>query len=220
MDSENTTPIQSASSTPGPPTFGSKYKNRVSHEKPLFDGRNCFTLKIDRCNCVPPEVWRKAERFFQRRSVISLCRKVPAYIAAQVLGSICASLTLKGIFNPFMHGGVTVPAGSYSQAFSLELIITFILMFVVIAVSTDTRAVGELAGIAVGATVILNNFISAPYTGASMNPVRSLGPAVASGNFKAIWVYIVAPITGALLGAFAYSVIRQNDNPDEERTAH
>lgn len=295
MDFGNSTPIQSASSTPGAPLFGFKYKNRVSHVKPLFDGCNCFTVKIDRCNCVPPEVWRKAEPFLQRPSVISLCRKVaseflgtfilifaaagtsvvnektggklalvglaasaglvvtivifstghvsgahvnpavtiafasfrhfpwtqvPAYIVAQMLGSICACFTLKGIFNPFMHGGVTVPAGSYSQAFSLELIITFILMFVVISVSTDTRAVGELAGIAVGATVILNNFISAPYTGASMNPVRSLGPAIASGNFKAIWVYILAPITGALLGAFAYNVIRENDNPDEERTAH
>jgi aquaporin NIP len=269
------------------------YRNTVSHESPSkLDGCICFTVKIDRCKCFPPEVWRKAGPFFQRPSVIPLCRKVaseflgtfilifaaaatpivnektggkvtlvglaasaglvvtivifstghisgahinpavtiafaafhhfpwtqvPVYIVAQVMGSICAAFALKGIFHPFMNGGVTVPSGSYSQAFCLELIITFILMFVVTAVSTDKRAVGKLAGIVVGATVILNNFIAGPYTGASMNPVRTLGPALASGNYKAIWVYILAPITGALLGAFAYTAIGANGTPDEER---
>eukprot|EP01018_Ginkgo_biloba_P039213 Gb_19150 [translate_table: standard] len=134
--------------------------------------------------------------------------QVPLYIGAQVVASICASFALKGIFHPFMHGGVTVPSGSYGQAFSLEFIISFNLMFVVTAVATDTRAVGELAGIAVGATVMLNILIAGVTTGASMNPVRTLGPAIAARNYTALWVYIVAPISGALVGATAYTLVR------------
>ncbi|KAJ6417453.1 hypothetical protein OIU84_003217 [Salix udensis] len=86
--------------------------------------------------------------------------QVPAYIAAQVSASICASFALKGVFHPFMSGGVTVPSVSVGQAFALEFFITFILLFVVTAVATDTRAVGELAGIAVGATVMLNILVA------------------------------------------------------------
>ncbi|KAH9312180.1 hypothetical protein KI387_027215 [Taxus chinensis] len=140
--------------------------------------------------------------------------QVPAYITAQVGASICAAYALKGIFHPFMHGGVTVPSGSYGQAFALEFIISFNLMFVVTAVATDTRAVGELAGIAVGATVTLNILIAGTSDGASMNLVRTLGPAIAAGNYKAIWVYVVAPITGALVGALTYTVVRiDGDGP-------
>ncbi|KAI4355814.1 hypothetical protein L6164_004553 [Bauhinia variegata] len=135
-------------------------------------------------------------------------KHVPAYIAAQVLASICAAFALKGIFHPFMGGGVTVPSGGYAQAFALEFIISFNLMFVVTAVATDTRAVGELAGIAVGATVMLNILIAGPATGASMNPVRTLGPAIATNNYKAIWVYLIAPILGALGGAGTYTAVK------------
>ncbi|CAK9169757.1 unnamed protein product [Ilex paraguariensis] len=87
-------------------------------------------------------------------------KHVPVYIGAQVMASLCAAFALKGIFHPVMGGGVTVPSGGYGQAFALEFIITFNLMFVVTAVATDTRAVGELAGIAVGATVMLNILIA------------------------------------------------------------
>ncbi|RVW46699.1 putative aquaporin NIP5-1 [Vitis vinifera] len=86
--------------------------------------------------------------------------QVPAYIAAQVSASICASFALKAVFHPFMSGGVTVPSVSIGQAFALEFLITFNLLFVVTAVATDTRAVGELAGIAVGATVMLNILVA------------------------------------------------------------
>ncbi|KAL8139354.1 hypothetical protein V2J09_005375 [Rumex salicifolius] len=140
---------------------------------------------------------------------------VPMYILAQVLASFCAAFILKGIFHPIMSGGVTVPVGhNYAQTFALEFVITFILMFVVTAVATDTRAVGELAGIAVGATVMLNILIAGPSTGASMNPIRTLGPAVAAQNYKAIWIYLTAPILGALCGAGVYSAIKLQD--DEE----
>ncbi|KAG2680548.1 hypothetical protein I3843_11G104400 [Carya illinoinensis] len=137
--------------------------------------------------------------------------QVPAYIAAQVSASICASFALKGAFHPFLSGGVTVPSVSTGQAFAIELIITFILLFVVTAVATDTRAVGELAGIAVGATVMLNILVAGPSTGGSMNPVRTLGPAVAAGNYKALWLYLVAPTLGALLGAGTYTLVKLRD---------
>lgn len=133
---------------------------------------------------------------------------VPAYIAAQVSGSICASFALKGAFHPFMSGGVTVPSVSTGQAFALEFLITFNLLFVVTAVATDTRAVGELAGIAVGATVMLNILVAGPSSGGSMNPVRTLGPAVAAGNYRSIWIYLVAPTIGAVAGAAVYSLVK------------
>ncbi|KAI3455252.1 hypothetical protein Pfo_011915 [Paulownia fortunei] len=148
-------------------------------------------------------------------------KHVPVYIGAQVLASICASFLLKAIFHPIMGGGVTVPSGGYAQAFALEFIITFNLMFVVTAVATDTRAVGELAGIAVGATVMLNILIAGETTGASMNPVRTLGPAIAANNYKAIWVYLTAPILGALAGAGVYSAVKlPDDDDDNDGKAH
>ncbi|KAJ7945108.1 Aquaporin NIP5-1 like [Quillaja saponaria] len=141
--------------------------------------------------------------------------QVPAYIGAQVSASICASFALKGVFNPFMSGGVTVPSVSIGQAFALEFIITFNLLFVVTAVATDTRAVGELAGLAVGATVMLNILVAGPASGGSMNPVRTLGPAVAAGNFKALWIYLVAPTLGALVGAGTYTAVKLPEDEAE-----
>ncbi|XP_076942847.1 putative aquaporin NIP5-1 [Bidens hawaiensis] len=146
--------------------------------------------------------------------------QVPAYILAQISASICASFALKGVFDPFMSGGVTVPTVSTGQAFALEFIITFNLLFVVTAVATDTRAVGELAGIAVGATVMLNILVAGPSSGGSMNPVRTLGPAVAAGNYKVIWVYLLAPTLGALAGAGVYTLVKlQKVEGEEPRSA-
>ncbi|KAL0319083.1 UNVERIFIED_CONTAM: Aquaporin NIP6-1 [Sesamum angustifolium] len=144
-------------------------------------------------------------------------KHVPVYIGAQVMASICAAFMLKVIFHPVMGGGVTVPAVGHAQAFALEFIITFNLMFVVTAVATDTRAVGELAGIAVGATVMLNILIAGGTTGASMNPVRTLGPAIAANNYTAIWIYLTAPILGALSGAGVYSAVKL---PDDDPKPH
>ncbi|CAI9767240.1 unnamed protein product [Fraxinus pennsylvanica] len=138
-------------------------------------------------------------------------KHVPIYIGAQILASTCAAFLLKAIFHPVMGGGVTVPSGGFAQAFALEFIISFNLMFVVTAVTTDTRAVGELAGVGVGATVMLNILIAGETTGASMNPVRTLGPAIAANNYKAIWIYLTAPILGALAGAAAYSAVKLPD---------
>ncbi|XP_047315690.1 probable aquaporin NIP5-1 [Impatiens glandulifera] len=144
--------------------------------------------------------------------------QVPAYIAAQVSASICASFALKGVFHPFLNGGVTVPSVGNGQAFALEFLITFNLLFVVTAVATDTRAVGELAGIAVGATVMLNILVAGPSSGGSMNPVRTLGPAVATGNYTSLWIYIIAPTLGAIAGAGIYSLVKlQPEETDPPR---
>ncbi|KAJ7145049.1 hypothetical protein O6H91_15G015400 [Diphasiastrum complanatum] len=139
--------------------------------------------------------------------------QVPAYIGAQLLSAIGAAFLLSAIFNPVANIGATIPAGSAAQSFVLEILITYILMFVVSAVATDTRAIGELAGLAVGSTVALNAIFAGPISGASMNPARSLGPAIAANNYKSIWVYIVGPTLGAVLGALSYNMIRL---PQEE----
>lgn len=145
------------------------------------------------------------------------CKQVPAYIAAQVLGSTLASGTLRLIFNGHQNRFAgTLPAGSNMQSFVLEFIITFYLMFVISGVATDNRAIGELAGLAVGSTVLLNVMIAGPISGASMNPARSLGPAIVHSEYRGIWIYIVAPILGAVLGAWVYNVIRFTDKPVRE----
>lgn len=134
--------------------------------------------------------------------------QVPGYIVAQAGGSMCASYVLKGVFHPFANGGVTVPLVNVRQAFALEFLATFLLMFVIVAVATDARAVGDLAGIAIGATVLLGILVAGMSTGASMNPVRTLGPAVAAGNYKGLWMYMVAPPLGAIAGAATYTVLK------------
>lgn len=146
-------------------------------------------------------------------------RQVPAYILAQVLGSILASGTLRLIFNGGQdHFMGTQPAGTEIQSFVLEFIITFYLMFVISGVATDNRAIGELAGLAVGATVLLNVMFAGPISGASMNPARSLGPAIVFNHFKSLWVYILGPILGAISGAWVYNLIRFTDKPLRELT--
>ncbi|KAJ8431572.1 hypothetical protein Cgig2_025614 [Carnegiea gigantea] len=190
---------------------------------PLFPSRRIDSMSYERasmprCNCFPNGIGfgsgpAHSCGFAEFKAPdVTLTRKVPAYIAAQVAASILASLTLKGVFHPFMSGGVTVPSVSIGQAFALEFLITFNLMFVVTAVATDTRAVGELAGIAVGATVMLNILVAGPSSGGSMNPVRTLGPAVAAGNYKAVWIYLVAPTLGALAGAAIYKLVQLHEH--------
>ncbi|MGZ4408438.1 MAG: aquaporin [Gaiellaceae bacterium] len=97
-----------------------------------------------------------------------------------------------------------------------ELVLTFFLMFVIMAVATDTRAVGEAAAIAIGGTVGLDAMFGGPISGASMNPARSIGPAFVSGDLHALWLYIVAPIVGASLAALAYQFVR-GEHPQPAR---
>lgn len=146
-------------------------------------------------------------------------KHVPPYIAAQVLGSTLASGTLRLIFNGHQdHFAGTLPNGSNIQSLVLEFVITFYLMFVISGVATDNRAIGELAGLAVGATVLLNVMFAGPISGASMNPARSLGPAIVSSNYRSIWVYLLGPTAGAIAGAWVYNIIRFTDKPLREIT--
>ena len=106
----------------------------------------------------------------------------------------------------------TLPGGSDGQAFLWEAVLSFFLMFVIMAVATDTRAVGEAAAIAIGGTVGLDAMFGGPVTGASMNPARSLGPAIASGELSSIWVYLAAPLLGAAAAAFVYQFLRTGES--------
>jgi MIP family channel proteins len=131
-----------------------------------------------------------------------------AYWAAQLAGAIVAAALLRGSLGDHAHVGATFPSGSQGQAFLWELVLTFFLMFVIMAVATDSRAVGEAAAIAVGGTVGLDALFGGPITGASMNPARSIGPALVSGDLHALWLYIVAPAVGAALAGLTYQYLR------------
>ncbi|KAL3820221.1 hypothetical protein ACJIZ3_006126 [Penstemon smallii] len=146
-------------------------------------------------------------------------KQVPAYLFAQVLGSTLASGTLRLLFaGRHDHFAGTLPTGSEVQSLVVEFIITFYLMFVISGVATDNRAIGELAGLAVGATVLLNVMFAGPISGASMNPARSLGPAIVSSNYRSIWIYLLGPTAGAISGAWVYNIIRFTDKPLREIT--
>ncbi|KAI4297600.1 hypothetical protein L6164_037484 [Bauhinia variegata] len=138
---------------------------------------------------------------------------VPFYMAAQSTGAISASFTLRILLEPMKQLGTTTPSGTNIQALIIEIVATFTMMFITSAVATDAKAVGELAGVAVGFSVCITGILAGPISGGSMNPARTLGPAIASGSFEGIWVYLVGPITGALLGAWSYTVIRETDKP-------
>ncbi|KAL6567340.1 Aquaporin NIP1-1 [Orobanche gracilis] len=146
-------------------------------------------------------------------------KQVPAYVGAQVLGSTLASGTLRLLFGgPHDHFAGTFPTGTDLQSLVVEFIITFYLMFVISRVATDNRAIGELAGVAVGATVLLNVMFAGPISGASMNPARSLGPAIVSRRYRGIWIYLLGPTAGAVAGAWVYNIIRLTDKPLREIT--
>jgi MIP family channel proteins len=140
-------------------------------------------------------------------------RRAGAYWIAQVAGAVAAAALLRASLGDHAHVGATLPSGSQGQAFLWELILTFFLMFVIMSVATDTRAVGEAAAIAIGGTVGLDAMFGGPITGASMNPARSIGPALVSGDLHALWLYIAAPLAGAALGALAYQFVRGEAQP-------
>ncbi|XP_014503015.1 probable aquaporin NIP-type [Vigna radiata var. radiata] len=148
-------------------------------------------------------------------------KQVPLYIFAQLLGSILASGTLALMLDvtPKSFFG-TIPVGSNVQSLAAEIIITFLLMFVISAVTTDDRAVGDFAGVVVGMTIMLNVFVAGPVSGASMNPARSIGPSLMIHVYKGLWIYIVGPIIGAIAGALAYNFLRSttHNSPSEEIT--
>jgi len=139
------------------------------------------------------------------------------YIAAQCLGAILASLLLYYTLDPLFQAqslqvllniGITQPNGvGVWIALLWEFVLTFILMYVITAVATDSRAVGQMAGLAIGGTVCLAALFGGPITGASMNPARSLGPALVSGQWQYFYIYVIAPVLGAVAGGYVYGFL-------------
>ena len=125
------------------------------------------------------------------------------YVASQCAGAFVASGVLRFLFPTHPTLGTTLPAGTEIQSFVLELILTFLLMFVILNVSTGAKEKGITAGIAVGSVIALEAMFAGKICGASMNPARSLAPAVISGHVEHLWLYLVAPTLGASLGIFA-----------------
>jgi aquaporin NIP len=136
-------------------------------------------------------------------------RDALAYVAAQLTGATAGALLLLAVWSDRPAAlGATVPSVAAGSALVYELVMTAFLMFVIMAVATDTRAVGAAAAIAIGGTVGLDALFGGPVTGASMNPARSLGPAIAAGEWQDFWVYVAGPLLGAAAGAGAYQLVR------------
>ena len=144
--------------------------------------------------------------------------RVALYWTAQLAGALFAALIMRGSLGEIANVGATLPSGSNRQAFLWEVLLTFFLMFVIMAVATDSRAVGEAAAIAIGGTIGLDAMFGGPITGASMNPARSFGPAIAAAEFSSLWVYLLAPLVGAALGAIAYQFVRGEPTPPGDLT--
>ena len=142
-----------------------------------------------------------------------LARRLPGkdvlpFVACQLLGALAASGALRLAFPGHKTLGATVPSIGIGAAFLFEALLSFMLMFVIIHVSQGAKEKGIMAGIAIGGTVALEALVFGPLTGASMNPARSLGPALVSGTFAGQWIYIVAPIVGAALAILSCRILR------------
>jgi MIP family channel proteins len=138
-------------------------------------------------------------------------RSILPYIASQCLGAVCASLVLLLMFPAHESLGATLPTGSPIQSFVMEAILTFILMFVILSVSSGPKEKGVMAGIAVGAVIGLEALFAGPVSGASMNPARSFAPALVSWRFESLWIYLTAPFLGSCLGVAAFWCIHEKE---------
>ena len=131
------------------------------------------------------------------------------YIIAQLIGALLASFTLLLLFPTDQYLGSTLPYGSWQQSFILEIILTYFLMLVILFISQDEEN-KHMTGCVVGGIVMLEAIFAGPITGASMNPARSIAPAVVSGNLTHLWIYIVAPIIGAALATFTWKYMKED----------
>jgi aquaporin Z len=138
-------------------------------------------------------------------------RDVLPYIASQATGAVLASVLLRFLFPDNKLLGATMPAGSETQSFILETVLTFFLMLTILNVSTGAKEKGITAGIAVGAVIAFEALFAGPISGASMNPARSFAPALVSGHFEHLWIYLVAPTLGACAGMLACRCVREKD---------
>ena len=139
--------------------------------------------------------------------------EVPGYWVAQVAGAIVAALALRAALGDVANLGATSPSGSDLQSFAWELVMTAALLFVIFAVATDARAAAGVAAVAIGGTIALASLVGGPISGASLNPARSLGPAVVSGSLSSLWIYLAAPLVGGALGAILYAWVKRASPP-------
>ncbi|MBK7130521.1 MAG: MIP family channel protein [Crocinitomicaceae bacterium] len=135
-------------------------------------------------------------------------KEIPAYIVAQISGAILASIVLHVLFPENKFLGSTMPSGDWSQSFILEFLLTFFLMFVIMSVAHGSKEEGLFAGVAIGSVVMLEAMFAGPVCGASMNPARSLAPALISGEFNHLWIYLTAPFLGAVCGMYVWRFIK------------
>jgi len=151
---------------------------------------------------------------------LALTRRFPpvqliTYLCAQVAGATLAGVLLDVLLpRAAAAAALTLPRGTAPHAFLTEAVMTAVLMFVIMGVATDTRAVGQAAAVAIGGVVVMADLVAGPISGGSLNPARSLGPAIADNTYTSIWIYLTAPVLGAVVGAFAYQFIR-GDTPQE-----
>ena len=138
-------------------------------------------------------------------------KEVPKYIIVQVLGALTASLILWYLFPSSEYLGATIPTVDVGRAFVMELLLTFFLMVVIINVSTGSKEIGIIAGIAVGAVVLLEAMFAGPITNASMNPARSIAPAIVACKMQHLWMYILAPILGAILAVISCKMVKEDN---------
>ena len=143
-------------------------------------------------------------------------KQIIPYITSQIIGAFLATLVLKFLFPDNINLGSTLPAGSQMQSFILEFILTFFLMLVILNVSQGSKEIGVLAGIAIGATVGLEAMFAGPICGASMNPARSIAPAIVSGNVQTLWLYIIAPTLGAIVATLTWRLMN-HETPENKR---
>ncbi len=140
-------------------------------------------------------------------------KEVGPYVASQCLGAILGSLGIGLVFPGAVGLTVTAPSGGVVQSFVMEAFLGLFLMFVILRVSSGSKERGAMAGIAVGAVIATEALFGGPVSGASMNPARSLAPALVAGRFEALWIYLVAPPLGALVAVAVHRVIGSTRHP-------
>ena len=138
-------------------------------------------------------------------------KQILPYVVSQAAGALLSSLTLRQLFASNEFLGPTIPSGSDLQSFILEVILTFFLMLVIIHVAAGSKEQGMFAGLAIGATVLLEAMFAGPICGASMNPTRSFAPALVSGHMEHLWIYIIAPFVGAILAVMTWSFLGKEE---------
>ena len=148
-------------------------------------------------------------------------KRVPGYWMSQFIGAICAALLLRALFGNVGHLGATRPAPGLSPIVPLvmEIALTCLLVTVILGTAHETRLVGHNAALAVGATIALAGLFSSPVSGASMNPARSLGPALIGGNMSSLWIYLIGPLVGALLATAIAWALHGRTTEDAKKAA-